>query len=117
MLDKINEFVAKPMPQQILYFNEMLTPRLIQLGYWLALVAVAWTGLGKMFSGGFASFLEGIVFIAVGGIIARVAAEIVMLFFQMQEDMETLAKNSGTTTKKPASTGRKTSKKVTKKKA
>ncbi|MBT8114268.1 MAG: DUF4282 domain-containing protein [Arenicella sp.] len=114
MLDKINEFIAKPLPQQILYFNEMLTPKLIQLAYWLALVAVVWTGLEKIFSGGLAGLLEGIVHIAVGGILVRVVAEVVMLFFQMQGDMETLAKNSA----KPAprkATAKKTSKKVTKK--
>lgn len=115
MLDKINEFIAKPMAQQTLYFNEMLTPKLIQLAYWLALVAVVWTGVEKMFSGGLAGFLEGIVTIIGGGILARVVAEVVMLFFQMQSDMETLAKNSAKTAPKAATSAKKTSKKVTKK--
>lgn len=114
MLDKINEFIDKPVPKQILYFNEMLTPSIIRLAYWLLLVAVLWTGLDHMFSGGFSRFLEGIVLIVGGGILARVAAEIVMLFFQMNDNLETLAKNSATP---PAAPVRKkvTKKKVTKK--
>ncbi|NND81277.1 MAG: DUF4282 domain-containing protein [Gammaproteobacteria bacterium] len=101
MLDKIKDFIAQPIPQQILYFEEMLTPKLIQIAYWLALVAVVWTGLERIFSGGVAGLLEGVVHIVGLAIAARVVAEIIMLFFQMQNDMELLRKNSeGGATKK-----------------
>jgi len=111
MIDKINEFIAKPIPQQILYFHEMLTPSIIRLAYWLLLVAVLWTGLDHMFSGGFGKFLEGIVMIVGGGLLARVAAEIVMLFFQMHDNLETIAKNTAA----PAAAKKKVTKKATKK--
>jgi len=114
MLEKINEFIAKPMVQQMLYFQEMLTPKLIQLAYWLALVAVVWTGLEKVFSGSLAGLFEGVVTIVGGAILARVVAEVVMLFFQMQSDMETVAKNSAKAAPKKT-TAKKTTKKVTKK--
>lgn len=91
MKQEINEFIAKPLPHKVLFFDEMLTPSLIQIAYWLCLLAVVWSGLDNMFSNGLSGFLEGIVHILVGGILARVGAEIVMLFFQMHENLETLA--------------------------
>ena len=91
MQQEISEFIAKPLPHKILFFDEMLTPRLIQLAYWLCLLGVVWSGLGYMFSNGFTGFFEGIVRILAGGILVRVGAEIIMLFFQMHENLETLA--------------------------
>lgn len=117
MLDKINEFLAEPLAQRLLFFNEMLTPSLIRLAYWLCLVAIAWTGLGHMFSGGFAHFLEGIAGILTGAILARVAAELVILLFKLNENMEKVASNTKVS-EKPAITKRttkKTAKKTTKK--
>ena len=92
--DTVKEFLQQPIPRQILFFDEMLTPRLLQLVYWAALAAVVWGGLGRVFSGSFYGFVEGIVFIALGCLVARVASELVMLLFQLHENMETVAKNS-----------------------
>ena len=94
MVDKINEFLAEPLAQKVLFFNEMLTPSLIRLAYWLCLLAILWTGLGHMFSGGFSNFLEGIAYIATGAILARVGAELIILFFKLNENMELVAENT-----------------------
>ena len=91
MQQEISEFIAKPLPHKVLFFDEMLTPKLIHIAYWLCLLAVVWSGLGHMFSNGLGGFLEGIVRILAGGILARVGAEIVMLFFQMHDNLEILA--------------------------
>lgn len=116
MLDKINEFVSQPLPRKILFFDEMLTPSLIRLAYWLGLLAVVWTGLDKLFSNGFFGLFEAVVFVAIGVIGLRVLSEIIMLFFKMHENMESLAENSistvGPVKKK---TVRKTAKKASKK--
>lgn len=113
MLDKINEMLAEPLAQRLLFFNEMLTPSLIRLAYWLCLVGILWTGLGHMFSGGFAHFVEGIVGIATGAILARVTAELVILLFKLNENMEQVATNTATPSK--TVTRKKTTKKTTKK--
>ena len=110
MLDKINEFLEEPIAQKFLFFNEMLTPGLIRLAYWLCLLGVLWSGLEKMFSGGFGHFIHGIVFIATGAILARVVAEIVILFFKLNENMEQVASNTT-----PPAVPKKVTKKVTKK--
>ena len=113
MNDKVNEFLAEPLAQKVLFFNEMLTPSLIRVAYWLCLVGVAWNGLAHMFSGGFSNFIEGIAFIATGAILARVAAELVILLFKLNENMEKVASN--TEAKAESARITKTTKKATKK--
>ncbi len=93
-LDALKKFIQEPIPRQILFFDEMLTPRLLQVVYWAALVAVVWEGLAQVFSGSFHGFIQGIVFIALGCLLARVVSELIMLFFQLHENMETVAKNT-----------------------
>ena len=115
MLDKINEFLEEPIAQKVLFFNEMLTPSLIRLAYWLCLLAVLWTGLGQMFAGGFSSFLEGIVFIVTGAILARVGAELIILFFKLNENMEQVAANTKSDTKPARVANKKVAKKTGKK--
>ncbi len=114
MLDKINDFISEPLPRKILFFDEMLTPSLIRLAYWLGLLAVVWIGLGKLFSNGFFGLFEAAVFVAIGVIGLRVLAEIIMLFFKLHENMEIVAKNSVVEPVKKK-TVRKTAKKVSKK--
>ena len=114
-LESIKAFLEKPVPRQILFFDEMLTPKLLQLAYWAALAAVVWSGLGKVFSGSFYGFIEGVVFIALGCLLARVLSELVMLFFQLHENMEIVAKNTTPPAPAKTTTRRKASKKVSKK--
>lgn len=125
MLDKIDEFASEPLARKILFFDEMLTPSLIRVAYWLGLLAVAWIGLGKLFSNGFFGIFETIVFVVISVIGLRVLAEIIMLFFKLQEDMAIVAKNSqaaldvadktAAVKKTVKKTAKKASKKVTKK--
>jgi len=119
MNDKINEFLAEPLAQKVLFFNDMLTPSLIRIAYWLCLLAVVWTGLGHMFSGGFWAFIEGIAYIATGAILARVGAELIILLFKLNENMETVAANTKpaakSSTARISKSSKKTSKKVSKK--
>lgn len=117
MNDKINEFLAEPLAQKVLFFNEMLTPSLIRIAYWLCLVGVVWNGLGHMFSGGFSNFVEGIALIATGAILARVAAELVILLFKLNENMEKVAMNTNAKGEsvRVTKTAKKVSKKVSKK--
>ncbi len=117
MLDKINDFLAEPLPRRILFFDEMLTPSLIRTAYWLGLLAVVWTGLGHLFSNGFLGIFEGLIYIAIGVIVLRVIAELVMLLFKLNENMEAVAQNTSAPKASTAvkKTSKKTSKKVAKK--
>lgn len=97
MLDKINEFLQGPLPRRILFFDDLLTPTLIRTLYWLGLLAVAWTGAAHFFTNGFFGMFEAMVYIVTGVIGLRVLAELVMLLFKINENLETIAT-------KPAST-------------
>lgn len=99
MLDKIKEFVAEPLPRRILFFDDLLTPSLIRALYWLGLLSVVWSGLGRMFSNGFFGFFEGIVYVVIGVIVLRVASELVMLLFKINENLEVMAGDTTTETK------------------
>ena len=46
--------------RDILFFDSMLTPKIITLVYWLLLGAALVSGLGMMFAGGIGSFFMGI---------------------------------------------------------
>ena len=118
MLDKIEGFVNEPLPRKFLFFDEMITPSLVQVAYWLGLVCVVWMGLDKLFHGGFWGIFEAVIFVLFASIALRVIAEVVMLFFKLNETMEVVAKNTTPVpeTATPAAAPiRKTRKKVGKK--
>lgn len=110
MLEEINKFIAQPLPRKILFFDEMLTPKLIRLAYWLGLLTVVWITLGDLFSNGFFGFFETIVRFVIGVIAVRVGAELVMVLFKLHENSAQIVKN--TAAKAPT---RKVTKKATKK--
>lgn len=91
MRKEIENLLEDPSVDKFLYFRSMLTPRLVQPAYWLALVAIVWNGLGHMFSGGLLNFIEGIVFVFLAAIITRIIAELVMVLFQIHENSVKLA--------------------------
>lgn len=106
---EVSKFIEGPLGRKVLFFDEMLTPSLIRLAYWLLLVFVFWQGLLKIFSGGFGSFVSGLIVIVLGAILARVAAELVMVLFKINENIQKVADDS-------KASAPKTTKKVSKKK-
>jgi len=118
MLDKLQQFVAQPLPHKILFFDGMLTPKLIRLVYWLSLFVIVCTGIAQMFSGGFGHFLGGILYIVIGALCARILSELVILLFKMNDRIDMVVKNTQPTSAAVRKkTAKKTSKKVTKKTA
>lgn len=111
MKENLEAFLNDPRVQKLLFFNEMLTPSLVRIAYWLCLLSVLWVGLGHMFSGGFAHFLEGIVRIVIGVIFARIAAELIMVLFKINENINTVANNTAPVSKVTKKAAKKVSKK------
>ncbi|MCL5974238.1 MAG: DUF4282 domain-containing protein [Gammaproteobacteria bacterium] len=77
--------------RDILFFDSMLTPKIITLVYWLLLVAVVISGLGMMFSGGIGSFLMGIFTMLAGAVGARIWCELLIVLFKINENMKKVA--------------------------
>ncbi|MHB1677913.1 MAG: DUF4282 domain-containing protein [Sulfuriferula sp.] len=81
---------------QFLTFDEMLTPRLIILLYWILLLSAVATGLNRMFAGfggfNFGGFLTGIAIMAGGALAARVWCELLIVLFKMNEALQEIRK-------------------------
>jgi hypothetical protein len=80
--------------KNVLFFDKMLTPKIITIVYWLLLLGAIIGGIGSMYSGfqgfTFQSFVLGIVY-AVGGMIGvRIWCELLIVLFKMNEAMQDL---------------------------
>jgi len=84
------------MKHHLLYFDTMITPKIITFVYWALLVAVLGFGLSYMFGGWggftFAKFVTGLLIIAGGAITVRVWCELLIVIFKINENLQT-AKN------------------------
>ena len=76
-----------------LFFESMLTPKIITAVYWLLLLASVLGGIGSMFSGGgfsFGNFLMGIVYAVVGAVASRIWCELLIVLFKMNESLQVI---------------------------
>lgn len=82
--------------RNVLFFDSMLTPKIITMVYWLLLFFAVISGLGTMFGGelSFGKFLMGIA-VAVGGAIgARIWCELLIVLFKINENIKNIADKS-----------------------
>lgn len=77
--------------RDVLFFDSMLTPKIITLVYWLLLVVVVISGIGMMFTGGFGSFIMGLFTILAGAVGARIWCELLIVLFKINENMKKVA--------------------------
>jgi len=81
--------------KDLLFFDSMLTPKIITFVYWLLLLFAVVSGLGAMFGGfagvTFTSFLTGLGIIIGGGVGARIWCELMIVLFKIHENIRTLA--------------------------
>ena len=80
--------------RDLFFFDEMLTPRVITILYWVALLYVAATGLSVMFAGDkmtFAKFAGGLGVVIGGVVAARIASELLVAVFKINENIQSLA--------------------------
>jgi hypothetical protein len=80
--------------KDILFFDSMVTPKIITFVYWLLLLMAVFGGLGAMFGGfgGFsiARFFLGIIYAIGGAIAARIWCELLIVLFKMNEALQEL---------------------------
>ena len=79
--------------KNIFYLNEMLTPKIITIVYWLLLLFAVVSGVISMFGGGFGfgKFLMGLVIIIGGGVGARIWCELLIVLFKIHENIKKMA--------------------------
>ena len=74
------------MMRNIFFFDNMLTPKIIMFVYWLLLLVVVVSGVGKLFS--IWSLPEGIVIIVGGVVGARILCELLIVVFKINEALQ-----------------------------
>ena len=67
------------------YLDEMVTPKLITLFYWILLISFITKGLGDIFLEG--DFWRGLVWVVGGSLASRVACEMVVILFRINENL------------------------------
>ena len=82
--------------RDLLYFDSMITPKIITFLYWIMLIGVAISGLGLMFSGaGITGVITGLLVIAVGALLARIYCELMIVLFKIHENLKKVADSKG----------------------
>lgn len=74
--------------RDILFFDSMLTPKIITFVYWLGLLSVVLGGLGSIFSGG---ILQGLGVLIFGLIGIRIWCELLIVLFKINENLQKMA--------------------------
>lgn len=74
--------------KEILFFESLITPKILTGFYWLALLGVLFSGLALMFAGSFFSGLFSIIF---GAVATRVFFEMIMIVFKNNEYLKKIA--------------------------
>lgn len=76
--------------RDVLFFDSMLTPKIITFVYWLLLIAVLFSGLGAMFTA-YGSFWSGLGILVFGSIGVRIWCELLIVLFKIHENLKKLA--------------------------
>lgn len=78
-----------------LFFDSMLTPKIITLVYWLLLVVVLLGGIRTIFFDmggfGFGSLIQGIIIMVVGAVGVRIWCELLIVLFKIHENIKKVA--------------------------
>lgn len=84
--------------KSVLFFDSMLTPKIITGIYWLCIVASVIGGIGSMFGGyegfTFGKFLMGLVYALGGVLVARIWCELMIVLFKMHEALQAIKDKS-----------------------
>lgn len=82
--------------KDVLFFENMLTPKIITLVYWLLLLAAIVGGIGSMFGGyegfTFGKFIMGIIYTVGGALAARIWCELLIVLFKMNDALQEIRK-------------------------
>ena len=76
--------------KDFLWFRRMLTPMLIQILFWLGVIACLITGISNMIHH---QWIRGLEIFFIGPLLVRVACELLILFFRINETLTDI-KNS-----------------------
>ncbi len=80
--------------KDMLFFDKMITTKIITFIYWLLLLSALFGGLSTMFGGyqgfTFGKFFLGLLLMAGGAIGARIWCELLIVLFKMNEALQAI---------------------------
>jgi hypothetical protein len=79
--------------RDFLRFETMITPIVIQVIFWLAVLIAIIAGIMQIVHGG-AAIITGILTIIFGPLVARIYCEIVILFFRINDHLRAIQFNT-----------------------
>lgn len=76
--------------RDIFFFDNMLTPKIITVVYWIAILVAVVSGLRTIFGYGpfFYNLIYGVLTIVGGGVGARILCELLIVVFKMNEALQ-----------------------------
>lgn len=74
-------------------FDNMITPTIIKILFWIGVGASLLTGLIIMFAGGFAVIL-GLIWLVLGPVLVRVYCELLIVIFKIHESLVAIRRNT-----------------------
>lgn len=77
--------------RDVMFFDKMLTPKVITFIYWLLLVGVVIASLGMIFAGPggfFSNLIKGILALVLGAVGVRIWCELLIVMFKMNEALQ-----------------------------
>ena len=76
-----------------LRFETMITPAVIQIVFWVAVVILVIAGFIQLFGGGFA-VVSGLLTMILGPLAARIYCEIIIIFFRINDHLRQIQHNT-----------------------
>ena len=77
--------------QAVFHLDEMVTPKLVTFFYWILLFAFITKGIGDIFEG---DFWRGLVWVVGGSLASRVACELIVVLFRINETLHVISDNT-----------------------
>ncbi|AYO55188.1 DUF4282 domain-containing protein [Acinetobacter wuhouensis] len=82
----------------LLTLNDMLTPKIVTVLYWLGLIGVVIAALSTLFgfgygtyAGFFSSLISAVLILVFGGLAVRVYSELLIVIFRIHENLKKIA--------------------------
>jgi len=82
----------------LLTLNDMLTPKIVTVLYWLGLIGVVIAALSTLFGFGYAAYagffsrlISAVLILVFGGLAVRVYSELLIVIFRIHENLKKIA--------------------------
>jgi hypothetical protein len=77
-----------------LRFETMITPAVVQVIFWIAVVIAVIAGIIQIVTGGKLGIITGLLTIILGPLVARIYCEILIIFFRINDHLRAIQHNT-----------------------